>query len=94
VVATLGIVLAAVYILWLYQRTMTGPVRDDVAGTRDLSLRESVVVAPLLALILVIGVFPKPIIDVIDDGVAPAVAEVDVDPLPPLAEVAGTGEEE
>ncbi len=88
VVATLGIVLAALYILWLYQRTMTGPVRDEVAKTPDLRRREVAVVTPLIALILVIGVFPKPLVDVIDEEVEPTLVEVDVDQPDPLAPVA------
>ena len=37
-----GIVLVAIYVLWIYQRTMTGPVREGVVGMRDLNLREIV----------------------------------------------------
>ena len=40
IIATSAIILAAIYILWMYQRTMTGPVRDEVAGMKDLRLRE------------------------------------------------------
>src|SRR6202050_4896228 len=47
VFATAGIVLAAIYILWMYQRTMTGPVRPEVAGMKDLKVRELLAVAPL-----------------------------------------------
>lgn len=97
VVATVGIVLAAIYILWLYQRTMTGPVHAGVADTPDLKPREITVVAPLIALILVIGFFPKPLVDVIDDAVQPAVAEVDVEtpaPLVPAAEPADEGNDQ
>ncbi|WP_034267628.1 NADH-quinone oxidoreductase subunit M [Actinospica robiniae] len=56
--AVTSIVLAAVYILWLYQRTMTGPVTAAVSGFKDLSRREIAAVAPLLALILVLGFAP------------------------------------
>nr|WP_246220999.1 NADH-quinone oxidoreductase subunit M [Phytoactinopolyspora mesophila] len=90
VIATGGIVLAALYILWLYQRTMTGPVREESAGMRDLGRREIAVVAPLIALILAIGVFPRTVIDVIDDGVGPTLAEVEVDVPPPLINVVDT----
>ncbi len=87
VIATVGIVLAALYILWLYQRTMTGPVGAENAETRDLGLRETVIVAPLLALILALGVFPRTVVDVIDEGVGPSLAEVDVQAPPPLVTV-------
>ncbi|TDE10334.1 NADH-quinone oxidoreductase subunit M [Jiangella asiatica] len=93
IVATLGIVLAALYILWLYQRTMTGPVRPDVEGMADLRTREAVVVAPLFALILLVGFFPKPLVDVIDEAVEPTIVEVDVERPEPLAPVAEPVEE-
>jgi NADH-quinone oxidoreductase subunit M len=76
VFATVGIILAALYILILYQRTMTGPVREATAGFVDLRRRELAIVAPLAALILVLGIFPKPLVDVINDGVAPVLNEV------------------
>ena len=53
--ATLGIVLAAVYILLMYQRTMTGPTVPAVAGFKDLNAREVASLAPLLVLIVVLG---------------------------------------
>jgi NADH-quinone oxidoreductase subunit M len=85
VFATVGVVLAALYILILYQRTMTGPAREATAGFRDLGRRELVIVAPLAALILVLGIVPKPLVDVIDDGVQPILNEVGVDDPPPVA---------
>ena len=64
-VSTLAIVLAALYILLMYQRTMTGPVTADVERTitDDLNGRERLALAPLVILILVLGVFPKPMLD-------------------------------
>ena len=56
VIATTGIILAALYILLMYQRTMTGP-RPDIA-VPDLSRREKWVAAPLIALFLVLGCYP------------------------------------
>ena len=89
VVATVGIILAALYILLLYQRTMTGPARDATRDFVDLRRRELLIVAPLVALLLAVGFFPKPLLDVIDDGVQPTLAEVDVsdpEPITPAAE--------
>ena len=58
VVATLGIILAAGYVLWMVQRTTQGTPNPELSGIRamrkDMSLRESVVVAPLIALLLVL----------------------------------------
>jgi NADH-quinone oxidoreductase subunit M len=67
--ATLGIILAAIYILWMYQRTMTGPVREEVAGWSDLKGRELWAVGPLIALIIILGVYPKPVLDIINPAV-------------------------
>ncbi|MGH2812046.1 MAG: NADH-quinone oxidoreductase subunit M [Actinomycetota bacterium] len=69
----LGIILAAVYLLWAYERMFTGktdvPHEERRHAWRDISLRERVVLAPLVAMILVIGVFPKPFLDRISPSV-------------------------
>jgi len=81
--ATVNIILAAVYILWMYQRAMGGPVRDQVAGMKDLRLRETLAVAPLLGLILFVGVYPKPVLDIINPAVRVTMAQVhETDPVP------------
>ena len=76
VFATANIILAAVYILWMYQRAMGGPVRDQVAGMKDLRPRETLAVAPLIALILFVGVYPKPVLDIINPAVRVTMAQV------------------
>src|SRR4029077_12445107 len=63
--ATAGIILASIYILWMYQRTMTGPVREELATMPDLRPRELWAVGPLVALLIVFGVYPKPLLYVI-----------------------------
>ena len=84
ILATMGIILAAVYILWMYQRTMTGPAGDNVAGMPDLRARELWAVGPLIALIIVLGVYPKPVIDVINPAVHRTLVQVhSTDPVPP-----------
>jgi NADH-quinone oxidoreductase subunit M len=70
VLAVTALVLSAIYILWMYQRMMTGPVKDGNEGIRDLVGRELVVVAPLIALLIVLGVYPKPALDVINPAVS------------------------
>ena len=87
IIATAGIILAALYILLLVQRTMHGPpdgaaVRDR-AGFRDLVGREACAVAPLLALILFLGVYPKPVLDVINPAVTRTMQDAgQTDPAP------------
>ena len=84
ILATVGIILAAIYILWMYQRTMTGPVRDEVAGMPDLKARELWAVGPLIALVIVLGVYPKPVLDIINPAVHQTLVQVhSTDPLPP-----------
>ncbi len=75
-IATLGIVLAALYVLVLYQRTMTGPVKEPVRGMPDLRVRELVVVAPLIALLLFLGVYPKPVTRILDPAVEHTMSQV------------------
>jgi NADH-quinone oxidoreductase subunit M len=87
VFAATALVLAAMYILWTYQRMMTGPVTDGNDRLRDLVPREIVVVAPLIALLLVLGVYPKPALDVINPAVSHTLTTIDQpDPAPKLAE--------
>src|SRR4051812_11287991 len=87
IIATTGIILAAVYILWMYQRTMTGPTAEKVAGMRDLSKRELVVIAPVLALLVVLGFYPRPALDMINPSVKHTMVRVDQhDPKPTVAE--------
>jgi len=69
VVATTGVILAAVYMLWLYQRMFTGVPDEKTALMRDVSVREVVVVAPLLVLSLFIGLYPKPVLDRVEPTV-------------------------
>jgi NADH-quinone oxidoreductase subunit M len=88
--AVLGIVLSALYILLMYQRTMTGPTRPEVAGFRDLHVREVVAVAPLLVLIVVLGFYPKPLTTIINPAVKDTLQQVGVkDPTPAVPVQAG-----
>jgi NADH-quinone oxidoreductase subunit M len=84
VAATVGIILAAIYILWMYQRTMTGPVRPGLETMPDLKARELWAVGPLIALIVVLGVFPQPVLKIINPAVHQTLAQVhSTDPVPP-----------
>jgi NADH-quinone oxidoreductase subunit M len=87
VVASTALVLSAIYILWMYQRMMGGPVTEGNDRLRDLIPRELAVVAPLIALLLVLGVYPKPALDVINPAVDHTLSTIDQpDPTPRLAE--------
>jgi NADH-quinone oxidoreductase subunit M len=87
--AVAGIVLAAIYILWMYQRTMTGPTVESVAAMPDLRVRELLAVVPLVVLIVAMGVYPKPVLDVINPAVKATMSQVgssDPTPAHPAAE--------
>lgn len=85
IIATLGIVLAALYVLVLYQRTMTGPVKAGIEGMSDLKARELLVVTPLIALLLFLGVYPKPVTDIVNPSVHHTLSDVHkTDPKPAL----------
>jgi len=59
--ATLGVILAAVYLLHMFEKVFLGPVvHAENRGLKDLNLREIVTLAPLLVLILWIGLYPRP----------------------------------
>jgi NADH-quinone oxidoreductase subunit M len=114
IVATGGIILAALYILLMYQRTMHGPPRGvlmtrpqaPVAGrggavavatapaatlrVTDLSRRELAVVAPLAALIIGLGVYPQPLLDLIEPSVAATMSDLGADIDTPSAGNGGT----
>ncbi|MFE9131740.1 NADH-quinone oxidoreductase subunit M [Streptomyces sp. NPDC007148] len=83
IIATFGIVLAALYTLVLYQRTMTGPVKPEVAEMPDLRVREVLVVAPLIVLLIFLGVYPKPVADIVNPAVKQTMSDVhQTDPKP------------
>ena len=86
VLAALGVILAALYVLLMYQRTMQGPLRlPALLGDRmpDLRLREMLAVAPLLALMVFLGFYPKPLTDVINPAVEATLQDTGTtDPAP------------
>ncbi|HZA31342.1 MAG TPA: NADH-quinone oxidoreductase subunit M [Propionibacteriaceae bacterium] len=89
-VSTLAVVLAALYILIMYQRTMTGAVRPErPVRVRDVNARERLAMAPLVLLIVVLGVFPKPMLAVIEPAVSAAMQHVGVTDPPPRVSAEG-----
>jgi NADH-quinone oxidoreductase subunit M len=91
VISTLAIVLAALYILIMYQRTMTGPVPEDVKEKiTELNGRERLAMAPLVLLILLLGVFPKPMLSIIEPTTQATMQHVGVtDPEPRVSAEGG-----
>ena len=69
VVAATGVILAAIYLLWAYQRVFHGEPSEENRSFREISLAEGLVMAPLIALIVFLGVFPKPMLERIEPSV-------------------------
>ncbi len=69
VLSTLGLVVTAAYLLWMIQRVLLGPLNPRWAGLTEISLREVVAVAPLMVLMLAIGIYPSWILNVINQTV-------------------------
>ena len=70
VVGVFGIILAAAYLLWLFQRTMLGPIKhDENRSLPDLFARERFIVYPLVFLVFAIGLYPRPLFAVLDQPV-------------------------
>ena len=70
VIATTGIVLAALYILLMIRRTMTGEPPAGVSETvTELNLREKIAIIPVIGIIIVTGFFPQPLLNVINPAV-------------------------
>jgi NADH-quinone oxidoreductase subunit M len=72
VIATIGIVLAALYILIPVQRTLHGPTTPGNENLPDLNLREKIAIAPVVAVIVAFGFYPSPLLNIIN----PASAQV------------------
>ena len=71
VLATTGIILSAAYALWLYRRVIFGVLeKAELRNILDLNRREVAVVAPLIAAVLFFGVYPMPLLDVMEVSVA------------------------
>ncbi|MET0953953.1 MAG: NADH-quinone oxidoreductase subunit M [Aeromicrobium sp.] len=75
-VATLGIVLAALYILIMYQRTMTGPLQPGNEGVTDLEPREIAALTPAIMLIIGLGFFPQPLLNAINPAIDEVVSHI------------------
>jgi NADH-quinone oxidoreductase subunit M len=90
VIATLGIVLAAAYGLRLYQKVATGPESPHVVGMTDLRGREVTSLVPIVLLTLVLGVFPAPVLNVVNPAVDRVMDSIGMtDPEPALAPAGG-----
>ena len=85
VIGAFGIVLAALYILIPIQRSLHGPTTPGNESLTDLNLREKIAIAPVIAVILVLGFYPSPLLNVINPASQHTIAKAGFsDPLPTI----------
>ena len=83
VIATFGIVLAALYILIPVQKALHGPTTPGNENLSDLNLREKIAIAPVIAIIIALGFYPSPLLKVINPASAHVIAHMGfTDPAP------------
>ena len=94
VIATLGIVITAAYALKLYQKVATGPESPAVEGMSDLRGREVTSLAPIVFLTILLGVFPAPVLNVVNPAVERTLEVVGIsDPPPAIPPIVQGGEQ-
>jgi NADH-quinone oxidoreductase subunit M len=76
ILPTIGVIGAAVYLLWAYQQAFQGPTIPRTATIADLDVRERAVLAPLLGLMVVLGVYPRLVINRIQPSVVHLLAHL------------------
>ena len=82
-IATFGIVLAALYILIPVQRSLHGPTTPGNENLKDLNLREKIAIAPVMAIIIFLGFYPAPALNVINPAAAHVLSQIGfTDPAP------------
>ena len=79
VLATTGIILSVVYMLWLYRRVIFGElVKEELMNIMDLNRREMVVFAPLIGVVLWMGIYPSSFLDVMHVSVANLIDQYEI----------------
>ena len=83
IIATFGIVLAALYILIPVQKALHGPTTPGNENLSDLNLREKIAIAPIIAIILALGFYPAPLLNVINPAATHVIGQLGFsDPAP------------
>ena len=76
-IAASGVIFAALYMLWAYQRVFHGPAEGDNAEMKDLRMSEGLILLPMIALIIFTGVYPKPMLDRIEPSIEALIVHID-----------------
>ena len=87
-IGVIGVILSAGYFLWYYERAFFGPISNRaVGGMRDLSRSETLVCSVVAALILAIGIYPTPVMNVSSASIAALVTRIEAsNPATPIAQ--------
>jgi NADH-quinone oxidoreductase subunit M len=76
--AATGLILGAAYMLYLYRRVIFGSLtKDSLAAIKDMSLREVAIFAPLIVLVILMGVYPAPFLDIMHVSVANMITNIE-----------------
>ena len=78
VIAATGVIIAALYLLWAYQRVFQGEPDEANKHFPDLKLSEKLVMVPLVVLIVFLGIYPKPVLDRIQPSVKRVVTRLEL----------------
>ena len=89
IIGTIGIILAALYILIPVQRTLHGPTTPGNENLADLNKRELLAIAPVIALIVALGFYPKPALDVINPAAANTISKAGMSDPEPIVKEGG-----
>jgi len=76
IIATTGIILTAGYFLWTMQRVFLGPTKEQYAGLPEITLREALTLTPLAVIVVVLGFYPMPLLNLIATTLQQTVATV------------------
>jgi NADH-quinone oxidoreductase subunit M len=86
VAAATGVILGAIYMLWMYRRVIFGPLTNpENQKLQDLNSRELIILAPILVLIVLMGVYPQPFLSRMKPAVDLTLKRVFTIPSPPVA---------
>ena len=84
--AATGVILGAIYMLWMYRRVIFGPLVDPAnERLKDLGAREQIILAPILALVLIMGIYPQPFLQRMKPAVELSLKRIAAPPSVPMA---------
>jgi NADH-quinone oxidoreductase subunit M len=92
-IATLGIVITAAYVLRVYQKSMTGAVGGGLEHIKDLTGREISALVPIAALTIFLGLYPAPVLNVVNPAVNTVMVMIGAtDPAPTVGLISSTSQ--